>query len=99
MKNLSVINFLKYFTVTLLLSCFQLICLGQDSGTTSTTVKTTTTEHREWYTVPWVWVVGGIIVILLLVAILSSGCSFPKGHRVCARGDREGRAQTCALVT
>jgi hypothetical protein len=75
MKKLSVINFLKYFTVTLLLSCFQLICLGQDSGTTSTTVKTTTTEHREWYTVPWVWIVGGVIVILLLVAILSSGRS------------------------
>ena len=75
MKNLSVTNFLKYFTVTLLLSCFQLISMGQDGGTTSTTVKTTTTEHSEWYTAPWVWVVGGIIVVLLLVAIISSGRS------------------------
>jgi hypothetical protein len=75
MKNLSAMNLFKYFTVTLLFSCFQLICFGQDSGTTSTTVKTTTTEHTEWYTIPWVWVVGGIIVILLLVAIISSGRS------------------------
>ena len=73
MKNLSVTNFFKYVTVTLLFSCFQLICLAQDSGTTSTTVKTTTTEHREWYTIPWVWVVGGIIIILLLVALINSG--------------------------
>jgi len=73
MKNLSAINFFKYFTVTLLLGCFQLISLGQDSGTTSTTVKTTATEHTQWYTAPWVWVVGGIIVVLLLVAIISSG--------------------------
>ena|SRR6476660_5472959 len=75
MKKLSVTNFFKYVTVTLLFSCFQLICLAQDSGTTSTTVKTTTTEHREWYTIPWVWVVGGIIIILLLVALINSGRS------------------------
>ena len=74
MKKLSATNFFKFFTVTLLLVCFQLISLGQD-GTTSTTVKTTTTEHREWYTVPWVWVVGGIIVLVLLVAIISNGRS------------------------
>jgi hypothetical protein len=75
MKNLSASKLFKYFTAALLFSCFQLICLGQDSGTTSTTVKTTTTEHTEWYTIPWVWVVGGIIVILLIVGIISNGRS------------------------
>jgi flagellar biosynthesis/type III secretory pathway M-ring protein FliF/YscJ len=73
MKNLSSTSLFKYFAVTLLFSCFQLIGLGQDSGTTSTTVKTTTTEHTEWYTAPWVWIVGGIVVVILLVAIISSG--------------------------
>jgi len=72
MKNLSAINFFKYFIATLLLNCFIIICWGQDSSTTKT-VRTTTTEHREWYTVPWVWVVGGVIVILLLVAIINGG--------------------------
>jgi len=71
MKNLSPANLFKYFVVTFVFSCFHLTSLAQDS--TRTTVKTTTTEHREWYTVPWVWVVGGIIVILLLVAIASNG--------------------------
>src|ERR1041385_7352345 len=70
MKNLSAIHHFKYFIAAFLFSCFQLICLGQDSGT-STSVKTTTTEHREWYAVPWVWVVSGVIVLLLLIVIFS----------------------------
>jgi len=71
MKNLSATNFFKCLIVTLALSCFNLICWAQDS--TKTTVRTTTTEHREWYTIPWVWVVGGIVIILLLIAIISNG--------------------------
>lgn len=27
----------------------------------------------EWYTQPWVWIVGGAVFILLLVALLRSG--------------------------
>jgi len=71
MKKLSLTNFFKYFMPALLFSCFQLVCLAQDGGT-KTTVKTTTTEHRDWYTIPWVWVVGGVIVLLLLVALINS---------------------------
>ena len=74
MKNLSLINIFKYFIAAFLFSCFQLVCLAQDGGT-KTTVKTTTTEHRDWYTIPWVWVVGGVIVLLLLVAIINGGRS------------------------
>jgi glutaredoxin-related protein len=36
---------------------------------TRTTTKTTT----DWYTMPWVWVVGGAVFILLLIAILRGG--------------------------
>jgi len=71
MKIFSTPRFLKYFSATLILSFFEVLCWAQDS--TKTTVKTTTTEHNEWYTIPWVWVVGGIIVIVLLVALISSG--------------------------
>ena len=27
----------------------------------------------DWYTQPWVWIVGGAVFILLLVALLRSG--------------------------
>ena len=71
MKSLSPANFFKCFIVTLISSCLFLICWSQDS--TRTTTHTTTTEHHEWYTIPWVWVVGGIAVILLFIALINSG--------------------------
>lgn len=30
-------------------------------------------SHQQWYTQPWMWVVGGAIFILLLVALLRNG--------------------------
>lgn len=73
MKSLSVTW--KCFTATLILCLIQVMSWAQDNpdNGSSTTVKTTTTEHTEWYTAPWVWIVGGAIVILLLVALLSGG--------------------------
>ena len=64
--------------VALFMFCFiQLSAWAQNSPntTSSTTIKTTTTQHTEWYSLPWVWIVGGAVLILLLVAILSSGRS------------------------
>lgn len=73
MKMLSVTW--KTFVAILMCTFIQIVCLGQNdpNSNSSATVKTTTTEHTEWYTAPWVWIVGGAIVILLLVAILSGG--------------------------
>ena len=30
-------------------------------------------DSSQWYTQPWVWIVGGAIFILLLVALLRGG--------------------------
>ena len=61
-----------FFTVLTLLLIHSL--LAQDS--TGTTIKTTTTtQHTEWYAAPWVWIVGGIIVILLIAGIVSGNRS------------------------
>jgi hypothetical protein len=75
MKNLSNRIWWKSFAAILMFNLIQIICWGQDAqgNGSSTTVKTTTTQHTEWYTAPWVWIVGGAVVILLLVAILSGG--------------------------
>lgn len=54
----------------ILLSFTQAICWAQDSTMTATTsTNTTTTEQHTWYAEPWVWVVGGAIFILLIVAL------------------------------
>ena len=75
MKGLLAGIWWRSFTTLLMFSFMHLICWGQDSGSLSTLVKTTTTatEHTEWYAAPWVWIAGGIIVILLLAAIISGG--------------------------
>jgi len=65
----------KSIAAMFMLCLIQVMSWGQDNpdNGSSTTVKTSTTEHTEWYAAPWVWIVGGAIVILLLVALLSGG--------------------------
>lgn len=78
---------MKYVKSLLLHLAFSFSCLciatslwSQDSGTTqtTTTTKTTkttdisvTTDNNDWYTQPWVWIVGAAVFILLLVALLN----------------------------
>lgn len=75
----------KPFFVMLFLSLFSLVLWGQEEGsggggessTTTTTTKSTNkivtdSVSGDWYTSPWVWVVGAAVFILLLVALLSN---------------------------
>jgi len=69
--------------VTFLMLCFlQTMTWAQDStGTSSTTHSTVTTETHNWYTEPWVWIVGGAVLLLLLVALLRGGGGGTGGSR------------------
>ncbi|CAN5219604.1 hypothetical protein BH11BAC6_BH11BAC6_00730 [soil metagenome] len=58
-------NFKVFFTV-ILLSCMQFIAHAQDK-----VVTTTHTETHTWYAEPWVWVVGGIALVILLALLFS----------------------------
>ncbi len=74
MKQLLKPVFYKYSFMLLLSSLCSLILFAQDSTmqATSTTTSTSTTE-RTWYAEPWVWVVGGIVLLLLIVALTRGG--------------------------
>ncbi len=50
---------------------------AQDSTHSSNTVTTseTTTTTTEWYAQPWVWIVGGAVFIIILVALLRGNSS------------------------
>ena len=67
-------NQIYRFSIVLLLSCLQLAVLGQSdpnsSSSTTTKTSTTTTTETVWYTQPWVWVVGGAVFLIILVALL-----------------------------
>ena len=65
-------NLIKVFRKTslaLLLFFISCIALAQDS---TKSVKSVLTNDEElWYMQPWVWVVGGVALLLLLIALFS----------------------------
>ena len=83
--NLKTINMKKQFkslyysvATVVLMVLFQGIALAQDSSgsaSTSSSAKSssttsTTTTDQMWYTQPWVWIVGGAILLLIIVALV-----------------------------
>ena len=64
-----------FFTL-LVFNSLQIVLWAQDeTGSTSTKKVDVSVETTNWYTSPWVWVVGAAIFILLLVALLGGGRS------------------------
>jgi hypothetical protein len=56
----------------LLLTAFvSVMAVAQDGGTTKVDVNLDTNGNAAGF--PWLWVVGGIVFVLLLVALLSGG--------------------------
>ncbi len=74
MKQLIKVWF-KELVLLLLISFYQITVLAQDrTGNSNQTTTTTTSTHTSaqtdvWYTQPWVWIAGGVLFILLLVAL------------------------------
>ncbi len=68
-----------FFAVTLLF--LQVSALAQEATTTTTTksVHSESITEGNFYTQPWIWVVGGAVFILLLIALLR-GNSSSKTH-------------------
>ena len=69
MKQMTRFGTFKYAFLLFVAMVANAIVWGQDSSSTTATTKTTTTTTETWYTEPWVWVVGGAVLILLIVAL------------------------------
>lgn len=59
----------KGFVVLLVLSLLQTAVWAQEGGGADIDVKITK-ESSNWYAQPWVWIVGGAVFLLLLVALM-----------------------------
>lgn len=68
---------LIFFSRFSLIVCFLLgskaLVFSQDTTTTKTTTNLLTNGEAVWYMQPWVWVVGGVALLLLLIALFSGG--------------------------
>jgi hypothetical protein len=71
---------LKSFFLLVFFNLVQMALWAQDQGSSSTTSTSSSSKTEinvsdstgtEWYTSPWVWIVGAALFILLLVALLS----------------------------
>lgn len=74
MKKVSLSAVYKFFLL-FLFGFIQLIAGAQDSTSTSrsTTITKETTTTTDWYMEPWVWAVGGAVLLIILVALLRNG--------------------------
>ena len=81
MKNSKKLLALKSFISLLVFNFIQLALQAQDSTSSSSTTTTTvsTEQTTQWYSSPWVWVIGAAIFILLLVALLRGNSSRSAG--------------------
>ena len=74
------------FMLVLLFSLLNIALFAQDNqggnnntgSTSSTTVTTESTTTTEWYSQPWVWIVGAAVLIIVLVALLRGNGSDTK---------------------
>ena len=53
-------------------SFLSLVCFAQEKSA-DVKVDINTNKGSNWYAQPWVWIVGGAVFILLLVALLRGG--------------------------
>src|SRR5205809_6951089 len=80
MKSSTRLLTLKTFITLLVFNFIQLSVWGQETeGSTSSTSSTKTTitseQTTDFWSSPWVWVIGAAVFILLLVALLRGGSS------------------------
>jgi len=81
MKQLTQSFSYKALVTFVMLTLMQVIAFAQDpagsaggtcsgaSTNSSSSTSTTTTTTETWYTEPWVWIVGGAVLLLLIVAL------------------------------
>ena len=63
------------FFLAFLFSCIQIILWAQTSDQVTTKTSTTTTKTTEWYSSPWLWIAGGAVFIIILVALMRGNSS------------------------
>jgi hypothetical protein len=72
MKRLeNVKNKLVLFVMTMLVSIYS---FAQEKVTADVDISKSTTT-TTWYAQPWIWIVGGAVFILLLVALIRGNSS------------------------
>jgi len=73
MKQVSLGRGYKFF-LAIFFTFMQVVLWAQESNQT-VTQKTSETTTTQWYTSPWLWVAGGAVFIIILIALLRGNSS------------------------
>jgi hypothetical protein len=74
MKKISLRRGYKFF-LAFLFTCMQVLVWAQTSDQVTTKTTTSTTKTTEWYSSPWLWVAGGAVFIIILIALMRGNSS------------------------
>jgi len=64
-------SFYRSFIAMALVLFLEGIAFAQDSAVSSSSTTTTTTSSSGTTIQPWMWIVGGIIVLVIIIALVS----------------------------
>jgi len=70
MKKISLVAASKFLFIFGFI-CMQLNMWAQDSSSTSTTSTVTVDKTKDFLSQPWVWIVGGVLLLLILIGLFS----------------------------
>jgi hypothetical protein len=87
MKQTTRPGILKHAFMLFLATVANVIAWAQHDSTVTAITQTTSTTTETWYTEPWVWVVGGAVLILIIVALT-------RGNK----GDSNGRTDKVTIT-
>ena len=73
MKQVSLGRGYKFF-LAIFFTFMQVVLWAQESNQT-VTQKTTESTTTQWYASPWLWVAGGAVFIIILIALLRGNSS------------------------
>jgi hypothetical protein len=65
-----IIQFPRRILATIMLSFISFLAIAQDKGVD---IDVNLKKESEWYQQPWVWIVGGAVFIIIIVALLRGG--------------------------
>ncbi|MEO7984498.1 MAG: hypothetical protein ABI688_10490 [Bacteroidota bacterium] len=92
MKKVNLSLAFKSFLLFLFGSLQVMIAAAQDNTNTNSTHTTTvtkeTTTSTDWYMQPWVWIVGGAVLLIILVALLRGNSNKEVTRTTIVRDDR-----------
>ena len=72
---------IRSFILLVMALFFQALAMAQDSTVQTTQTNTTSTE-TTWHIAPWMWIVGAVVVLLILVGLLRGKSTTTTADRV-----------------